>query len=58
MEHSVNTKQQCQSLNHDDGSPDVLVIALFMEKGSDSVRIESVPVNTCCNFTTHMSMPT
>ena len=54
----MNTKQQCQSLNHDDGSPDVLVIALFMEKGSDSVRIESVPVNTCCNFTTHMSMPT
>jgi len=38
MEDSVNTKQQCQSLNRDAGSPDVLVIALSIEKGSDSLQ--------------------
>ena len=34
----ANTKHHCQSLNRDAGSPDVLVIVLFIEKGTDSVR--------------------
>ena len=38
MEDSVNMKQQWQSLNRDAGSPDVLVIALFVEKGFGSLR--------------------